>query len=48
MTLRGKQIVLADLDANKIADFIYETKLDYENGEKDPYIKKPDKFSHRK
>ena len=48
LTLRGKHIFLADFDANMMADCIYETKLDYEVGNKDPDIKKPDYFSHSK
>ena len=48
LTLRGKQIVLADFDANMMADCIDEANLDYEDGKKDPEIEKPDKLSHRK
>ena len=48
MTLRGKHIVLADFDATTMADCIYEAKLDYEDGKKDLYIEKPDKFLHSK
>ena len=48
LTLRGKQIVLSDFDATMMADCIYEYKLDYEDGKKDPYIEKPYKFSHSK
>ena len=29
-------------------DFMDEAKLEYEDGKKEPNIKKPDKFSHRK
>ena len=31
-----------------MADFIYESKLDYGDGKKDQDIEKPDKFSHSK
>ena len=31
-----------------MADCIDETKLDYEDGKKDPYINKPDELSHSK
>ena len=48
MTLRGKHIILTDLGVNIMADCIDEAKLDYEYGKKDPYVKKPDKFSHSK
>ena len=48
MTLRGKYIVLDDFDVTIMADCIYEAKLDYEDGKKDPDIDKPDKFSHSK
>ena len=48
MTIWGKQIVLADFDATIIADCIYEAKLDYNYGKKDPEIEKTDKFSQRK
>ena len=48
MTLRGKNIILADFDANMMADSMDEAKLEYEDGKKDPDIKKPDKLSHRK
>ena len=44
MTLRSKNIVLAEFDANIMADCIDSAKLDYEDGKKDPYIKKPHKF----
>ena len=37
LNLRGKQNVLADFDSTIIADCIYEAKLDYEDGKKDPY-----------
>ena len=47
LTLRGKQIVLADFDANMMAYCIDEEKLNYKDGTKDPDINKPDKFSHR-
>ena len=48
LTLRGKYIVLAGFDATMTEDFIDETNLDYEDGKKEPDIKKPDKFSHIK
>ena len=48
MTLRGKHIVLADFYATMMADCIYEARLEYEDGKKDPDIDKPDKFSHSK
>ena len=48
MTLRSKQIVLADFDATIMAYFIDEEKLDYEDVKKDPDIEKLDKFSHIK
>ena len=48
LTLRGKQVFLADFDATIMVDFKYEEKLDYEDGKKDPDIKKPDKLSHSK
>ena len=47
-TLRGKHIELVDFDANRMSDCIDEAKLDYEDGEKDPYTKKPDNLSHSK
>ena len=48
LTLRGKHIVLADFDATMMADCIDEANLNYEDGKKDPDIKKTDKFSHSK
>ena len=48
LTLQGKQIDLYDFDATIMVDFKYEEKLDYEDGKKDPDIKKPDKLSHSK
>ena len=45
-TLRGEHIFSADFDATMIAYCIGEAKWDYENGDKDPDIKKPYKFSH--
>ena len=48
MTLRGKQIVLSDLDATITADSKDEPKLKCEDAKKDIDIKKPDKFSHSK
>ena len=48
LTLRGKHIVLADFDYTMMLDCIYEAKLDYKDGKKDPDIEKPDKFSHIK
>ena len=48
LTLRGKHIVLDDFDATTMVACIYEAKLDYEDGKKNPDIKKPDKFSHIK
>ena len=48
MTLRGKDIVLADFYATMMAYFIDEAKLDCEDGNKDPYINKPNKVSHIK
>ena len=48
LTLRVKQIILADFDATTMVDCIYEAKLDYKDMKKDPDIKKPDKFSHIK
>ena len=48
MTLRGNYIVLDDFDATTMADCIDEAKLNYKYGKKDPYIKKPDNFSHSK
>ena len=48
MSLRGKHMVLADFDANMMADCIYEKKLDYENGKKEPDIEKYDQLSYSK
>ena len=48
LKFRGKQIVLADFDVNIMADCIYEAKLDYKYGKKDPETEKHDKFSHIK
>ena len=48
LTLRDKHIVLTNFDATMMSDCIYEAKLGYEDGNKDPDTKKPDKFSHRK
>ena len=48
MTLRGKHIFLADCDENMVSEFIYEAKLDHEDGKKDPDIEKTDNISHRK
>ena len=48
MTLRVKHIFSAQFDATMIVDCIDEAKLDYEDGKKDEYIKKPDKFSNIK
>ena len=48
LTLRGKQIVLADFDTTMMAYFIDEAKLEYKDGKKDPCIEKPDNFSHKK
>ena len=46
MNLRGKQIILAVFDATLMADCIDEAKLDYEDGKKDPDIKKSNNISH--
>ena len=48
LTLRGQHIFLADFDAFIMEDYIDEAKLDYEDGKKYPYTKKPDKFSNSK
>ena len=48
LTLRGKNIILADFDGTITEECIYEAKLNYEDGKKDPNIKKSDKFSHSK
>ena len=48
LTLRGKHMVLADIDATMITYCIDEAKLDYDNGNKEPDIKKPYKFSYFK
>ena len=48
MTLRDKQIVLVDFDTTMMEDCTDEFMLDYEDGKKDPDIKKTDKFSHSK
>ena len=48
LTLRGKQIVLADFDTTMMAYYIYEANLNYKDGKKEPDIDKPDKFSHSK
>ena len=48
LTLRDKHIVLADFDVIMMVYCIYEAKLYYEDGKKDPEIKKPDNFSHSK
>ena len=40
LTLRGKQIFLAEFDATMMIYCIDEEKLDYEGGKKDPYINK--------
>ena len=47
-TLRGKQIVLADFDTTRMADCIYEAKLDYQDVKKEPYIDKLHKLSRIK
>ena len=48
LTFRGKHIVLAEFDATMTVDCIYEAKLDYKDGKKEPDINKPDNFSLRK
>ena len=48
MTLRVKHIILAEFDDTMMADCIDETKLDYEDWKKDPYINKPDSLLHSK
>ena len=48
LTLRGKQIVLADFHATMMAGCIYEANLDYKDGKKDPDIQKHGNLSHRK
>ena len=48
MTLWGKNIVLIDFDDTMMTETIDEDKLDYEDGKKNPYIKKPDKLYHSK
>ena len=48
LNLRVKQIDLYDFDATIMEDCIDESNLDYEDGTKDPDIKKPDKFSQIK
>ena len=40
LTLRGKHIVLSDFDTTMTSACIYETKLDYADGKKDPDIEK--------
>ena len=47
-TLKGKKIVLADFYVTMMADCLDESKLDYEDGNKDQDIEKPDKLSHIK
>ena len=48
LNLRYKHNVLADFDATMMANCIDEANLDYEDGKKNPDIKKPEKFSHSK
>ena len=43
-----KHFVLACFDSTMMADCIDDAKLEYEDGNKDPDIEKPDEFSHRK
>ena len=48
MTLSVKHIVLVDFDATIMTYGMDEAKFDYEDGKKEPDIKKPDKYSHSK
>ena len=48
LNLSGKHIFLADFYDTKMADCIDETKLDYEDWKKYPYINKPDSLLHSK
>ena len=48
LTLSVKHIVLVDFDATIMTYGMDEAKFDYEDGKKEPDIKKPDKYSHSK
>ena len=48
LTLRNKQIFLAEFDATTMEDCVDKAKLDYGDGKKYPIIDKPDKLSQTK